>query len=29
VVETWLRGEQIYSGGRFTGEARGRELARK
>jgi allantoinase len=29
VLETWLRGEQIYSNDRFTGEANGRELVRR
>ncbi len=28
VLETWLRGEQIYCADRFVGEARGRELLR-
>lgn len=29
VVETWLRGEPIYAGGRFIGAARGKELVRR
>jgi allantoinase len=28
VLETWLRGEQVYGGDQFMGEARGRELVR-
>jgi len=28
VAETWLRGEQVYANGQFSGEARGRELVR-
>jgi allantoinase len=28
VLETWLRGEQVYDTNRFVGEARGRELVR-
>ncbi len=28
VLETWLRGEQIYNADRFIGQARGRELVR-
>ncbi len=29
VIETWLRGERIFSAGKFSDEARGREQARK
>jgi allantoinase len=29
VVETWLRGQQVYSGSGFVGEPRGRELVRR
>jgi allantoinase len=29
VQETWLRGEQVFSDGQFTGAPRGRELVRK
>jgi allantoinase len=28
VMETWLRGERVFSGGKFAGAARGRELVR-
>jgi allantoinase len=28
VLETWLRGEQVYDAGRFVGVVRGRELVR-
>jgi allantoinase len=29
VLETWLRGEQIFRGDEFQGDARGRELVRR